>query len=251
MKNPIIVALDVDSLDKAKWYASELAPHVGAFKIGKELFVSEGPAAVRAIQDAGGAVFLDLKFHDIPETVKKASVAAGKHGVGMFNVHIPGGREMLRAARAGAEEFAATHTKGRPLVLGVTVLTSLVAEDLVDDGLEGQFSFPSLETGKGLLKGLVLRRALRARECGLDGVVASPEDAAIIREQCGPDFTIVTPGVRPAWAAANDQKRVTTPKEAMVAGANYLVIGRPILKPPTEIGNHVDAAKRILEEINA
>ena len=231
----IIVALDVDSAKAAKEAVRTLSGRVGAFKIGFELFVSEGPSIVKMVQDEGGKVFLDLKFHDIPNTVAKAAKAAVRMGAAFFDVHASGGRAMMEKAAITAEEEAAVLGISPPISLAVTVLTSLTADDLRDD----------LNIGK-TPEEQVVSLALLARECGIRGVVSSPKEAAAIRAAVGRDFVIVTPGVRPAWAATDDQKRFTTPLEAVNAGADYLVIGRPILKA----NDPAEAAARIIEELD-
>lgn len=232
--NPIILALDVDSTEKAKALANELKGYVGLYKIGKELFTAEGPAVVREVIDAGGKVFLDLKYHDIPNTVAKASEAATALGVSMFNVHASGGSEMMKAAAQAAKEKAEILGIEKPIVLAVTVLTSIDQETLNKElRIEGS------------VEEQVVHLAKLAKESGADGVVCSPQEAKPIREACGEKFVIVTPGVRPAWAVAGDQRRITTPKQAVENGSNYLVIGRPIAAAE----NKVEAAKKILEEL--
>ncbi len=229
--NKICLALDVDSLDKAKKLITDLAPHVGVFKVGKELFTRVGPAIVDYIHQAGGKVFLDLKYHDIPNTVQKAALAACDLGVFMFNVHAGGGTEMMQAAAEGVKKSKNPKT----IVLGVTVLTSINQQTLNNDMRVA-----------GTVADHVVHLAKLAKNSGLSGVVASPQEIKLIRAACGKDFVILTPGVRPDWAAAGDQKRVMTPKEAIAAGADYIVIGRPI----TGDKDPVAAAKRILAEIS-
>ncbi len=215
----LIVALDVETREQAETLVGELRDCVGFFKVGLELFCRYGPPVVSMIREQGARLFLDLKFHDIPRTAAQAARAAVRMGAAMFTVHVAGGREMLRSvveavrAEAGAGEA--------PRVLGVTVLTSLGTEQLKDD--LGLFRSP-LEQ--------VLFWAELAKSCGLSGVVASAREAAAIRSRCGPDFLIVTPGIRPAGSGGDDQKRVGSPGEALRAGADYLVVGRPILQAP-------------------
>jgi len=223
-KSRVILALDVPTLAQAKEIARRAAPLLAAVKIGNQLFTAEGPAAVAVMRELGLQVFLDLKYHDIPNTVGQAITSASKLGVWMVNVHASGGAEMMQAA---------AKVPGRPLVLGVTVLTSLN-----EAGLRA-----ALGTTR-TLRDQVRHLAKEAQASGLDGVVASPQEILDIREACGDRFLIVTPGVRPADAELGDQKRVMTPGEAVRAGADYVVIGRPILAAP----DPVEAARRIAEE---
>ena len=219
MTEKILVALDVETRDEALRLADLLRGSVGGFKIGSRLFTAEGPAMVRTLTERGDRVFLDLKFHDIPNTVATAVAAASALGVWMVNVHASGGIAMMRAARNAAHEAAAKHNVPAPLVIAVTVLTSMNQAALRDTGVVID------------LIDQVLRLAELTREAGLDGVVASPKETAAIRQRCGADFAIVTPGIRGGAAAAtkDDQERTMSPAEAIAAGASYLVIGRPII----------------------
>lgn len=230
-RKKIIFALDVHCLDDIDRWADTLAGKVGMFKVGKELFTSCGPAAVKAVQRHGGQVFLDLKYHDIPNTVASAMCEAARLGVQLANLHALGGAEMMEAAATAVQnEFSGAD---RPRLLAVTILTSSTAETLRQVGIEYS------------VQDMVVRLALLAKESGMDGVVASPLEIALIREACGPDFLIVTPGVRPPFAAVDDQKRIMTPAEAVSSGADYLVIGRPIAKA----ADPVQAAEWIAAEI--
>jgi orotidine-5'-phosphate decarboxylase len=215
----LIVALDVSTLEQARSLVVELRDLVGMFKIGLELFCSHGPLAVDVVREHGGRVFLDLKYHDIPNTVAGAARAAVRLGVSMFNLHVAGGAEMLKAALDAVREEAGPE-KG-PKVLGVTVLTSLGADELRDE--VGLLRPPQEQ---------VAFWARQARDCGLSGVVASPQEIRQIRLRCGGGFLIVTPGVRQTGSGQDDQRRISTPGEALRAGADYLVIGRPITKAP-------------------
>ena len=216
MKNPIIVALDVARPEQALALAAQVAPAVGAFKIGKELFVSAGPDIVRKIRATGAAVFLDLKFHDIPNTVAKAVEAAVQLDVQMLTIHASGGATMMRAAEDAAQQAARAAGRPAPLVLGVTVLTSLDARDLAEVGISGDVT------------GQVERLAALAAKAGLRGLVCSPLEIVALRKLL-PAMQLVTPGIRPAEGGQpDDQKRTLTPREALAAGASWLVIGRPI-----------------------
>jgi len=212
----LILPLDVDTVREADRLVRTLAAEVGLFKIGKQLFMHAGPEAVRRVHAKGGAVFLDLKFHDIPQTVALAGVEAARLGVRMFNVHAAGGAEMMKATAAALADVCRRERLRRPILLAVTVLTSLGDADLHRVGVAGTAARQ------------VVRLARLAKGCGMDGVVASPREVAAIRRACGPAFVIVTPGIRQAGDAHGDQKRIETPEAAVRAGADYLVVGRPI-----------------------
>jgi orotidine-5'-phosphate decarboxylase len=220
MPNPIIAALDVPTADQALRLAAQLAPVVGAFKIGSELFTSAGPDIVRRLRATGTAVFLDLKFHDIPNTVAKAVAAATRLDVQMLTVHATGGAAMLRAAEAAAQETARALGRPAPLVLGVTVLTSLGGADLAELGM-------AQEVG-----GQVERLATLAAKAGLRGLVCSPLEVAALRRVLPAGMRLVTPGIRGVADPAGDQQRTLSAREALAAGANWLVIGRPIYAAP-------------------
>jgi orotidine-5'-phosphate decarboxylase len=232
VRNKLIVALDFSTAEAATQMTDKLRGRAGMFKVGMEAFTAEGPMLARYLIDSGEKVFLDLKFLDIPNTVHGACRAAARTGVTLLNVHALGGRRMMRAALEGATE-GATEGRPRPLVLAVTILTSLAAEDLDEMGIAGP------------PESAVLRMARLAQSEGLDGVVASAREVSALRKECGPNFVIVTPGIRPAGAAANDQSRTATPQAALDAGADYLVVGRPITAAPDPAA----AAEAILEEM--
>jgi orotidine-5'-phosphate decarboxylase len=215
----LLVALDVESGARALELATSLGDLAGGFKIGSRLFTAEGPDLVKRVVASGAQVFLDLKFHDIPNTVAQAVEAAVSTGVWMLNVHASGGVPMMQAAARAAADTAARAGRRRPIVIGVTVLTSMDDETLASVGVKR----PLLEQ--------VVTLARMAQDAGLDGVVASPQETAAIRAACGPDFSIVTPGIRGASAgtAKNDQSRTMGPAEAVKAGASYIVVGRPII----------------------
>ena len=235
-KDKLIVALDVDNAQHARALVSSLRETVRMFKVGSQLFTAEGPDIVREIVDAGSKVFLDLKFHDIPNTVLSAGIEATRLGVSIFNVHAFGGREMMQRTADAVSEVAIKEGIQRPLVIAVTILTSADSEQLTQIGIS---SNPAEQ---------VVRLALLAESAGMDGVVASPNEITNIRSVITRgDFKIVTPGVRPAEAALHDQKRVLTPSQAISAGADYLVVGRPITSSP----HPVNAARQILAEMEA
>jgi orotidine-5'-phosphate decarboxylase len=216
MQNPVIVALDVPTAEAALQLATQLAPVVGAFKIGGELFTGAGPDIVRRIRATGGNVFLDLKFHDIPNTVAKAVAAATRLDVQMLTIHTSGGVEMMRAAEQAAKETAAQCGRPAPLVLGVTVLTSMEGSTLGEIGLQP-------DVGQQ-----VDRLAKLAVKAGLRGLVCSPLEIATLRKALPASVQLVTPGIRTGKEKADDQKRTITAREAMAAGASWLVVGRPI-----------------------
>ena len=211
----VIVALDYADAKSALALVGRLEPGMCRLKVGSELFTAAGPGLINTLVRAGYAVFLDLKYHDIPNTVASACRAAAALGVWMVNVHALGGHAMMRAARE-----ALAREKKPPKLIGVTVLTSLAAEDLVELGIAGA---PT---------DVVARLARLAQACGLDGVVCSAHEAVLLRRECGENFCLVTPGIRPAQAGQNDQQRVMTPRAAVDSGADYLVVGRPVTRAP-------------------
>ena len=233
MRNPIIVALDVPTAEAALKLVEQLAPVSGGFKIGSELFTSAGPDIVRRIRERGALVFLDLKFHDIPNTVAKAVASAVRLDVQMLTIHTSGGLEMMRAAEASAQQAAKADGRAAPLVLGVTVLTSSNGSTLAETGCEPD------------VVAQVERLARLAVTAGLRGLVCSPLEIVALRKILPAQVQLVTPGIRTGAEKADDQKRTLTPREAIAAGANWLVIGRPIYAAE----NPRAAAEKILESL--
>jgi len=233
-KERLVLALDVDDFKKADELVGRLSDYVGVFKIGSQLFTVEGAKVVNMVNERGGKVFLDLKFHDIPNTVARAAEVATKLGVYIFNVHTSGGYEMMKAAAEATKKISLASGIRKPIILGVTLLTSINQEIL------------EKEIGiKKRLEEQVVHMAKLAKDAGLDGVVASSWEIKEIRKTCGEDFVILTPGIRPAGKSSDDQKRVMTPREAIKLGSDFLVIGRPI----RNASNPVEAAKEILREM--
>ena len=241
-KDRLIVALDVASLAEARALIGELAPEVGMFKAGLELFTACGIALFDAAEEAGARLFFDSKYFDIPNTVAGACRAVVANGPALFNLHALGGSKMMKAAVAARDEAYAKlqakakgeSIKAKPALIAVTILTSLNSEELSS---ELRISMP--------LTDMVLHLAQMTKDCGLDGVVASALEASAIRQALGPDFLIVTPGIRPSWAGADDQSRIVTPKDAIAGGADMIVVGRPI----TKAQNKKEAARKIVEEL--
>jgi len=233
-KNPIIVALDVPTVERALALAEQLSPVVGTFKVGSELFTNAGPQIVRHIRATGAAVFLDLKFHDIPNTVARSVAAAIRLDVQMLTIHTSGGPEMMKAAENAAQETARHLARPAPLIVGVTVLTSMDAQELA---AVGQTADPSVQ---------VERLAALAAQSGLRGLVCSPLEVAALRRRLPAPIQLITPGIRGADEAIGDQKRTLSAREAIAAGANWLVIGRPICaaEDPRGVAERVLASLR-------
>jgi orotidine-5'-phosphate decarboxylase len=232
-KDRIIFALDVEHFHEALHWVTLLKDRVGIFKVGKQLFTHSGPKVIDMICKKGQKVFLDLKYHDIPNTVAKAGEEATKHQVAMFNLHALGGFEMMRKTVEASRAISKSLNLSRPIILAVTILTSMDEEGLKEVGIQG----PLIDE--------VGRLSLLAQKSEVDGVVASPQEIAIIRQRCGKRFLIVTPGIRHPSDKKDDQKRTLTPREAIEAGADYLVIGRPI----KEAKDPIEAVQRIVEDI--
>jgi orotidine-5'-phosphate decarboxylase len=233
-RDKIIFALDVEHFTEAQRWVKLLKDHVGVFKVGKQLFTHAGPKVIHMILQKGQRVFLDLKYHDIPNTVAKAGEEATKLNVSMFNLHALGGFEMMKKTVDASGIAAKSLGIPKPLILAVTILTSMDENALREVGVHGSL----LEE--------VGRLASLAFKAGVDGVIASPQEIGIIREKCGEKFLIVTPGIRAPSDKKDDQKRTLTPKEAISAGANYLVIGRPI----KEAKDPLEAVQKIIEDIS-
>ncbi|MCJ7789907.1 MAG: orotidine-5'-phosphate decarboxylase [Candidatus Atribacteria bacterium] len=230
----LVLALDVNNFKKAEELVDKLTDYVGVFKIGNQLFTAEGNKVIKMVQEKGGKVFLDLKFHDIPNTVARAAEVVSKLGVYIFDIHTSGGYEMMKATVEASKKLSFALGISKPLILGVTLLTSINQE--------------ILEKEIGIKKSLeeqVVHLAKLAEAAGLDGVVASPWEIKVLRAACGEGFVILTPGIRPAGKSDDDQKRIMTPQEAIKLGADFIVIGRPI----TNATNPVKASQEILKEM--
>ena len=233
----VITALDFDNIDKAKALVKSVGNHINYYKVGLELFVSTGPAIIDFLKSENKKVFLDLKFHDIPNTASRAVAAAANYGADIINIHTQGGVDMMKMCVSELNNECNKKGLKRPLLIGVTLLTSLDDNHLLDFGIKDYSS-----------SGYVLHLALKAKECGLDGVVSSAKETKIIKEnsKLGKDFITVTPGIRPIGADVLDQKRVVTPKDAVNLGSDYIVVGRPI----TQAKDPAFAAESIIKEIN-
>ena len=233
-KDRIIFALDVEHFSEAQQWVNLLKDQIGVFKVGKQLFTHAGPKVIDMIRKRNQNIFLDLKFHDIPTTVAKAGVEATKLNVSIFDLHALGGFEMMKKTVEASKTTAKELGIPKPLILAITILTSMDEDSLKEVGIRG----PILDE--------VGQLALLAMKAGVDGVVASPQEIGVIRKQCGKDFLIVTPGIRLPSDKKDDQKRTLSPKEAISAGADYLVIGRPI----KEAKDPLEAVQRIVEDIS-
>lgn len=234
IKQKLVLALDVEDIKEAKELVDSLSPYIGTFKVGLQLFCGYGLEIIDYIKEKNSNFFLDVKLHDIPNTVEKASYNVVKNGANFFNVHATGGVEMMRAARKGALEACEKYNKKPPLILAVTILTSISQEVLKNELLN--------DTN---IESLVIQLAKNAKEAGLNGVVASAKELKAIKKELGDDFIVLTPGIRPSWSLTDDQKRIATPKSAIADGADYIVLGRAITKAQDKI----EAIKKIYQEI--
>jgi len=234
IRKKLVLALDVEDIVEAKKLVDELSPYIGTFKVGLQLFCGYGLEIVNYIKEKNSDFFLDVKLHDIPNTVEKASYNVIKNGANFFNVHATGGIEMMKAAKRGATLAAEKYGKKKPLVLAVTVLTSISQETLSNE----------LSNTK-TVEDFVIQLAKNAKLAGLDGVVASAKELSAIKRELGDDFIVLTPGIRPAWSATNDQQRIATPSSAIKDGADFIVLGRAV----TAADDKIEAIKKIYEEI--
>ena len=234
IKQKLVLALDVEDIKEAKELVDSLSPYIGTFKVGLQLFCGYGLEIINYIKEKNSNFFLDVKLHDIPNTVEKASYNVVKNGANFFNVHATGGVEMMRAARKGALEACEKYNKKPPLILAVTILTSISQEVLKNELLNDNN-----------VESLVIQLAKNAKEAGLNGVVASAKELKAIKKELGDDFIVLTPGIRPSWSLTDDQKRIATPKSAIADGADYIVLGRAITKAQDKI----EAIKKIYQEI--
>ncbi len=233
-RDRLVLALDVNTLDEAKDLVYELKDYVGVFKVGLQLFTSVGPDIIKMIQGEGREIFFDGKFHDIPNTVAKASANLIKHGVTFFNIHTSGGSKMISTTVKLSKETAKSLGLPKPTILGVTILTSFGQRTLTEELLITK----NIDEYVGKLAKL-------GKDSGLDGIIASATDVPKIRKECGDDFIILCPAIRPTWSVVNDQIRVVTPADSIKMGVDYLVVGRPI----TAASDRVSAAKLVLDEI--
>jgi len=234
VRDRLVLALDVNTMEEAKTLVTELKDYVGVFKVGLQLYTSVGPDIIKMIQDQGREIFFDGKFHDIPNTVAKASANLVRQGVTFFNLHVTGGSKMISTSLKLSRETAKSLGMPKPTILGVTILTSFGQKTLTEELLISR----NIDDYVGQL-------AKVAEESGLDGIIASATDVPKIKKVCGDDFIILCPAIRPTWSVVNDQIRVVTPADAIKAGVDYLVVGRPI----TSARDKVSAAKLVLDEM--
>ena len=234
IKNKLVLALDVEDINSAKELVDNLSPYIGTFKVGLQLFCGYGLEIIDYIKEKNSNFFLDVKLHDIPNTVEKASYNIVKNGANFFNVHTSGGIEMMKKARLGADLASEKFNKKKTIILGVTILTSINDDILKDELLNNN------EAEK-----LVVQYAKNAKLAGLNGVVASAKEVKAIKKELGDDFLVLTPGIRPLWSATDDQKRIVTPHQALKDGSDFIVLGRAI----TNASDKIEAIKKIYEEI--
>lgn len=234
IKEKLVLALDVETLEEAKILVDELSAYIGTFKVGLQLFCGYGLEIINYIKEKNSGFFLDVKLHDIPNTVNKASFNVIKNGADFFNVHATGGIEMMKAARQGADEASQKYNRKKPIILAVTVLTS-ISDEILKEELDN----------KNNAADFVLKLAKNAKAAGMDGVVASAKELKMIKENLGKDFIVLTPGIRPKWSAVNDQKRIVTPSDAISDGADFIVLGRAI----TQADNRIQAIEKVYDEI--
>lgn len=234
IKKRLVLALDVEDIKEAKELVNSLSPYIGTFKVGLQLFCGYGLEIIDYIKEKNSNFFLDVKLHDIPNTVEKASYNVVKNGANFFNVHATGGIEMMKAAKKGALEACKKYNKKPPIILAVTMLTSISQEVLKDELLNNTN-----------IESLVINLAKNAKKAGLNGVVASAKELKAIKKELGDDFIVLTPGIRPSWSLVDDQKRIATPKSAIADGADYIVLGRAVTKAEDKI----EAIKKIYQEI--
>lgn len=234
IRKRLVLALDVEDIEEAKSLVAQLSPYIGTFKVGLQLFCGYGLEIINFIKEKNADFFLDVKLHDIPNTVEKASFNVIKNGATFFNVHATGGIEMMRAAKKGAIEACKKYNVKTPLILAVTVLTS-ISETILKDELKNKLN----------TQDFVIQLAKNAKEAGLNGVVASAQELKMIKKELGKDFIVLTPGIRPIWSLKDDQKRVATPRSAIEDGADFIVLGRAV----TKADDKIEAMKKIYEEI--
>ncbi len=234
IKKRLMLALDVEKIEDAKILVEKLSPYIGTFKVGLQLFCGYGLEIINYIKEKNANFFLDVKLHDIPNTVEKASYNIIKNGANFFNVHATGGIEMMKAAKKGAFEASEKLGIEKPIILAVTILTS-ISDEILQNELENKYK----------TEDFVLKLAKNAKLAGLNGVVASANELPLIKKELGKDFIVLTPGIRPSWSAKNDQKRIATPTSAIKEGADYIVLGRAI----TKAENAIEAIKKVYDEI--
>ena len=234
IKEKLVLALDVEDINDAKNLVDEMSPYIGTFKVGLQLFCGYGLEIVNYIKQKNSDFFLDVKLHDIPNTVERASYNVIKNGATFFNVHATGGIEMMKAARRGADEASVKYGNKKPLILAVTVLTS-ISQEVLSDELQNKKS----------VEDFAIILAKNAKIAGLDGVVASAKELKGIKRELGSDFKVLTPGIRPKWSLKDDQKRIATPSSAIADGADYIVLGRAV----TKAADRIESIEKIYAEI--